>query len=76
MNIKVFTSKNEMEASMVKDMLLFHNILATTAPGTDSLNNALQGASRGPNFPHDVFVDESDVVKATQIIKDNESELK
>ncbi len=75
MKVKVYTAKSEIEASMVKDILLYHNVLAESAPGENSLNILNNGASRGPNFPHDIFVDESDVVKATEIIKDNESEL-
>ncbi len=68
MKTKVFTASTEIEASIIKGALENVGITSWISPGVGSLS--LTARSRGPNAPHDVFVEEKDNDKAVEVLKE------
>lgn len=67
--IKIFTTPSEMDASIIRGYLENGGIKASVAPGNNSLS--IQGRSKGPNVPYDVFVPEDKVEEASKLLKEN-----
>lgn len=72
MRVKVFTASTEIEASIIRGALRNVEIEAWIGPGEGSLS--LQARSRGPNVPHDIFVEDKDVTQALEVLKEIQSD--
>jgi hypothetical protein len=67
MRSKIFTAPSEIDALVIKAELESENIKASVAPGEGSLN--YNSGSKGPNAPHDIWVENNDTQKAHEIIR-------
>ncbi|MGB8816254.1 MAG: hypothetical protein WCC74_03445 [Minisyncoccia bacterium] len=67
MKIVVYSSDNELDASITKGYLEANGILASIATGADSLGLNPR-VLRGPNVPYSVFVEEDKLIEAKEIL--------
>jgi hypothetical protein len=72
MKVEVYSSNNELDASIIKGYLETNGISASIATGADSLGLNPR-VLRGPNVPYSIFVEEDKAVEAREILNNGTS---